>query len=63
MGAGEIDPGMIGCGIEIRRIKTRIGKIGISIENAAGEIGFAIKTRVRERNCPKFIGPRTGAYP
>jgi len=49
MGAGEIDPGGIGHGIEIRRvIKTRIGKIGISFESADGENGFVIEARVRE---------------
>jgi hypothetical protein len=51
MSAGEIDPGGIVYGVEIRRvIKTRVGKIGISFEIATGENGFAIKTRVRKRN-------------
>src|ERR1700730_16724543 len=48
--AGEIDPRGIGRGIKIRRaVKTRIGKIGLRLERAAGEIGFAIEARVGER--------------
>ena len=51
IGAGEIDPRGIGRGIEIwREVKTRIGKIGDPLERTAGEIGFAIEARARERN-------------
>jgi hypothetical protein len=51
MGAGEIDQGILGRGIENRRgVKTRIGKIGVSLEGATGENGFAIEARARKRN-------------
>jgi hypothetical protein len=51
MGTGEIDPGETGRGFENRRVvKTRIAKIGVTLESAAGEIGLAIEARACERN-------------
>ena len=49
-GAGEIDPGGSGSRKFRRAVKTCIDKIGGPPEGAAGEIGFAIEARVRERN-------------
>jgi len=64
IGACEIDPGKLGFDIEIRRaVKTRIGKIGITIESAAGEIGFVIEARALEGNGYETIRPGAEAAP
>jgi hypothetical protein len=56
---GEIDPGGIVDGVEIRWIvKARIGKIGMNFESAPGEIDFAIEARIRERNAYEAMVPR-----
>ena len=49
IGAGEIDPGGIGHGVENRRpVEPGIGEIGDVLEGPVGEIGVAIEACVHE---------------
>ncbi|HEV7910822.1 MAG TPA: hypothetical protein VGP28_07005 [Methylocella sp.] len=64
MGAGEIDPGGIGRGLEIRRVlKTRSGKIGGLLESAAGENDYAIEPCTRERDRQETVKPGASGFP